>query len=375
MFLDKVNYVIPEVMRKRILLSLLSLIFITSSVFATAQAPDVLIYNGKIYDLYSNPLEDFYRANKSKRPKFWVAPNVMSSGNWRGYVATWEIIDDKLYLTKIDSWFCRSSTQAKNGCRRVTLRDLFGTNVIDGKVFASWFSDKLQAPDGKQLKYVHSGYASIYERDMFFDVEAGKIVKQETIDNTKRELPSDQEIFQQELARLKKKASEEKNIPLTTPFTSKTSEKVEPVLITENGWGKVVVGAKRKVIEAVLGKGGHDGHKYEDVYFVEYPQKGVQISYINKRDEAHAIFFYNKQTYYSDFVTAPVKTDKGITWDSSPEDIIEAYGKPPRDFRDETGNNAWRRLEYDKIDFLFQQGRMTRISVSPKHCTGCEKER
>lgn len=198
---------------------------ITSAAFATAQAPDALIYNGKPYDLFSNPLEDFYGGDESKRPKFWVEPNTMSSGNWRGYVATWEIIDDKLYLTKIDSWLCRPSIRTKSGCRRVTVRDLFGGKVVDGKVFASWFSDNLRVPDGKQLKYVHSGYASIYERDLIFDVDAGKIVKHETVDNTKRELPSDQEIYQQELTRLKKKALEEKPINSTLSPTQKANGK------------------------------------------------------------------------------------------------------------------------------------------------------
>jgi len=102
-----------KVIMQRFLLSILLLMLITSAAFATAQAPDVLIYNGKTYDLFSNPLEDFYGEDESKRPKFWVAPDTMSSGNWRGYVATWEIIDDKLYLSKIDSWFCRPSIKQK----------------------------------------------------------------------------------------------------------------------------------------------------------------------------------------------------------------------------------------------------------------------
>lgn len=343
-------------------------------VFATAQEPDMLIYNDKTYDLFSNPLEDFYSQNKSKRPKLWIEPNSTSSGNWRGYIATWEIIDDKLYLSKIDSWFCNWRIRTKTGCRQVTLRDLFGAKVIDGKVLASWVSERLRVPDGKQLKYVHSGYASIYERDIIFDVAAGKIIKQETIDNTKRELPSDQEIYQQELAKLKKKASEERQVSSTQSSTLKANEKSLPILMTENGWGKVVVGAKRKVIESVLGKGEHDGRKYDDVYFVEYPQKGVQISYTNKTNKAYAIFIYYKNsTYYGDFVTPSVKTDKGITWNSSPDDIIEAYGKPPRDFSDDTGGSIWRRLEYDKIDFLFQGGRLSRISISNELCTGCKK--
>lgn len=363
-----------KVMLQKIFFIVLLLMLIKSAVFATAQDPDLLIYNGKTYDLLANPLEDFYGEDESKRPEFWFAPYTKNSGNWRGYVATWEIIDDKLYLRKIDSWFCRPSIRTKNGCRRVTLRDLFGKKVFDDKFFALWFSDKLHVPDGEQLKYVHSGYASIYERDITFDVDAGKIIKMEIIDNTKSELPSDSEIYRQELEKLKKKESQEKQVNSTQSSVQKYDEKNETIIITNKGWKEVVIGADRKVIEKVLGEGEYDGRKYEDVYFVEYPLKGVQISYTNKNDEAYAIFFHkNKQTYYSDFITAPIQTDKGITWNSSPEDVINAYGKPPRDFGDDTGNNAWRRLEYDKIDFLFQRGEMSRISISAKKCTGCEK--
>ena len=166
-------------MRRLILSILLSTLF-ASVAFATSQDPDVLIYDGKTYDLYSNPLESFY--GKDWKPAFWVAPNSVSSGNWRGYVATWEIINDKLYLTKIDSWFCNRRIKTKSGCRKVTLHDLFSAKVNDGRVAATWFSNELRVPDGKQLKYVHSGYASIYERDIIFDVDAGKIVKQDVLE-------------------------------------------------------------------------------------------------------------------------------------------------------------------------------------------------
>lgn len=359
--------------KQRVLLSCLLLILIPQMAAATAQAPDLLIYNGKTYDLFSNPLEEFYNKNKSKRPKFWVEPHTVSSGNWRGYVATWEIIDDKLFLRKIDSWFCKPSIRTENGCRKVALSDLFGKRFIDGKVFASWFSDKLRVPDGKELKYIHSGYASIYERDIFFDVNSGKIIKQETVDNTKRQLPSDQEVYERELSKLRRESPEETQVNSTQSSALQPNGNSKPIPITENGWGKVVIGADRKVIEKVLGK-GHEGSKYEDVFFVEYPQKGVQISYASVSNKAYAIFFYNKQTYYGDFQTTPAATDKGITWNSSPEDVIEAYGKPPREFSDATGGSIWRRLEYDKIDFLFERGRMTRISVHSKLCTGCEEK-
>lgn len=147
---------------------------------------------------------------------------------------------------------------------------------------------------------------------------------------------------------------------------------IEPVLIPGKGWGDVVIGAKREAIEAVLGR-GEDRSKYEDVYFVDYPKKGIQISYTNKSDEAYTIFFYNNQRRYENFVTPRIKTDKGINWRSSPEEIIKAYGKPNREFSDESGNNAWRRLEYDKTDFLFEFGELKRIGIHTELCTFCSK--
>src|SRR5262245_17250785 len=97
--------------------------------FATAQQPDVLIIEGKSYSLYANPLEDFFKTEKS-RPRFQVEPNTMSSGNWRGYVATWTIENKTLVLIKIDSWFCNGGD--KDGCRKVELKDLFREQLVDG---------------------------------------------------------------------------------------------------------------------------------------------------------------------------------------------------------------------------------------------------
>lgn len=186
---------------KNLLLSFFLPLFFAPVVFATSQDSDVLILNGKTYELYSTPLDSYY--GEDWKPAFWVAPNSVSSGNHRGYVATWKIIKNKLYLTKIDSWLCNRRIRTKSGCRRVTLGDLFGAKVVDGRVAATWFSDELRVPDGKQLEYVHMGYGSIYERDIIFGVYAGRIIRREVIDNTKRVLPSNREFREQELEKLK----------------------------------------------------------------------------------------------------------------------------------------------------------------------------
>ena len=90
-------------MMKAFSVTLLALL-LSLKVFATAQAPDILIYDGQVFDLYSNPLESLY-ANEKERPDFRLdAKGSISTGNWRGYVAIWEIAGDKLYLGGLDAW-------------------------------------------------------------------------------------------------------------------------------------------------------------------------------------------------------------------------------------------------------------------------------
>src|SRR2546426_1395774 len=66
---------------------------------ATPQAPDLLLMNGKQYSILTNPLEPFLALNPDKRP----TSDIVSTGLWRGYVATWKIEDDHLILTKIET--------------------------------------------------------------------------------------------------------------------------------------------------------------------------------------------------------------------------------------------------------------------------------
>ena len=189
---------------RKLSLSVLLLMALAPVASATPQAPDILIYNGKTYALLANPLEDYYSHNR-RRPRFMIEPQTVISGAWRGYVASWEIIDETLYLTKVDSWFCGrySKSRRNKGCRRVTLRELFGKRVVNGRVLASWVSDRLRVGDGKEILLVWMGYGSIYERDIFFEVEAGKILKHEIVDNTNRELPSSEELQRREVEKLK----------------------------------------------------------------------------------------------------------------------------------------------------------------------------
>jgi hypothetical protein len=342
------------------LLLLLLFVAFTPAIFASGQEPDVVFYKGVQHYLFSNPLESYYEAQKIKRPDFMIEPFTTRTGNWRGYVATWEITDGKLYLTKVNSWLCPGETDKP--CHQTTLRELFPGKVSKAKVLADWFTGELRVPDGKLLQYVHMGYGSTYQRDMIFKVDNGIVSEPETIDNTKITLPSETQAALKELQKLKK--SPLGNKPLLGPARAQPKPTRNPKsgIVIVPGQGVFSVRTKRYDLESVIGD-GEAGSKYDDVYFVEYPKAGVQVSYENSTNTVHVIFLYNQQSRYENFVMPKVRTDRGIDWNSTPEDILKAYGSPVHDYQDESPAKSWRRLEFAGIDFLFQGGRLGRIGI------------
>lgn len=124
----------------------------------TVQISEKLTYEGRQLSMCSEPLSDYFSLAG-------IPPGFESNCTalWRGYVGEWEILDDRLYLTGI-SGTLEDGTQA-------TLETFFPG--FRERVFAHWFSGRIRVPQGKMLDYVHMGYASTYERDLFLDIENG----------------------------------------------------------------------------------------------------------------------------------------------------------------------------------------------------------
>ena len=64
----------------------------------------------------------------------------------------------------------------------------------------------------------------------------------------------------------------------------------EPLIVAGKGWGKVSLGVDRKTVESVIGE-GEKRSEFDDVYFVDYPSKGIQISYNNGDNTLHNVYF------------------------------------------------------------------------------------
>lgn len=137
----------------------------------TAQVSEKLIYKKESLSLCSNPLSPYLINNSFEFQS-------SSTACWRGYIGSWEIENDRLYLKKI-------SGHLKNG-QDVTIETLFPG--FSSGVFAHWYSGELRCPRGKLLKYVHGGYASQYEEDIFILIKKGVVISERVVKNGQAEV-------------------------------------------------------------------------------------------------------------------------------------------------------------------------------------------
>jgi len=134
------------------------LIFQSLFCYATAQMSDYIRYNGETYSLFTNPMEEYFFEFPGKRPK-----GQFHTANWRGYVATFEIKQNELYVTRIDSGGVNVIKDCMNGLDTAK---------------ADWFSGLLVLPYGELINYIHLGYASLYEHYILIEIHNGSFYKE-----------------------------------------------------------------------------------------------------------------------------------------------------------------------------------------------------
>ncbi len=148
------------------------LLLTATPAWPTAQIPERIVYEGAEGFLFTNPLESSF-SKENPRPEF-ASPHTAC---WRGYVGAWEIREDTLYLSDIKAWMRDEDGKAA---------PVGFEKVFPGKskpLKAEWFTGTLRIPRGKPIRYVHMGYQTIYEYDVFLRVEAGKVIDRQMVDN------------------------------------------------------------------------------------------------------------------------------------------------------------------------------------------------
>ena len=127
----------------------------------TAQEGDKIIIRGVQYLLFSNPLEQYWTEQNPRPPR-----GLPITSCYRGYVATWEIIRDSLYL--IDIKFHTPRDEA--------VMEYVFPLMKGKKIKAIWYTGELRIPLGDCIDYVHRDYDSTYESDWIINIEKGNVI-------------------------------------------------------------------------------------------------------------------------------------------------------------------------------------------------------
>lgn len=129
----------------------------------TAQIKERLIINGKEYGMATEPLA-VYLQELQPKPKLIL----FSTACWRGYIGSWELINNQLYLVAFSG-----KIEDDNNIVNVGLDYLFPGKV---RVYARWFSGIIRVPHGKVLKYVHADYLTEYEKEYLLEFREGNLI-------------------------------------------------------------------------------------------------------------------------------------------------------------------------------------------------------
>jgi hypothetical protein len=136
----------------------------------------------------------------------------------------------------------------------------------------------------------------------------------------------------------------------------------QPKIVAGEGWGPVRIGAPSKTVDAFLGE-GRPSRRYAHVYFKDYETKGIQVSFENDSGTVENIYFYHRQRDSPEFAVFCGLVDKGISWQSSAEEVKRAYGQPTAEFSDTYLGVISKRLVFEGIDFRFENEKMVRIGI------------
>lgn len=164
----------------------------------------------------ATPLEEFWSTS-------YPRPDMLKQTSWscwRGYIGTWEIIGDKLCLLQLERTEIKPKEDSfEEETILLPLKTYFGT---DGPVIAEWFSGVLRVARGPLLVQVNTGFASVFEEDLFLIVVHGIITERRTVKNSTASITSESDLAWREFGRI-------------NPYGAISAALPEEILVLEKG--------------------------------------------------------------------------------------------------------------------------------------------
>lgn len=155
----------------KVILTVLLMVLLKLTTFATAQYPDKIVYKGKTYNMHSNPLESYFARNPEKRPR----GGNSSTALWRGYIATFEARNGSLYVRDIEIMVRDTARKDGYAMKYQSVLEQVFPGQTDIRV--DWLTGLLVIPYGKLVHYVHMGYGSTYKHYILLEIDKGNVTK------------------------------------------------------------------------------------------------------------------------------------------------------------------------------------------------------
>lgn len=154
---------------------------------ATGLSGDVIYLQGEEWALLGKPIDRdsilFHRLME-----FLPENHCITTANWEGYTAYWEVQQSHLYLHHLE--VCIYDEQKKEEYSLTyqpdQLKEVFQPYYQDRKICARWFSGELRAGTGKLVRYVHSGFDRNMETEQVMALQHGHIESSQTYHNNIR---------------------------------------------------------------------------------------------------------------------------------------------------------------------------------------------
>ncbi len=137
---------------------------------------DNLIYNGDTVKIIFSP---FFSHPKKLELFKSIEENYTTDNSC--FLSEWEIIDNRLYLIKINE------LQGFHGSQKIgsiNLDLVFKDKVKDGRVFAYWVTDSLLSPSGELLHYLELSRQGIYSQETDYFITNGLFTHTKVYDNS-----------------------------------------------------------------------------------------------------------------------------------------------------------------------------------------------
>ncbi len=123
---------------KKVYLIFVVFVFLNKIGFSTEQIPDKLIIGNDTICLQTFPIEDL---NFKIRPFKYGDYDFPHTGCWRGYQATWKVINNKLFLVEVTR---ADPTQDTLELEQYFRKNGYEPKIINGLIYADWFTAALE---------------------------------------------------------------------------------------------------------------------------------------------------------------------------------------------------------------------------------------